>query len=406
MEKFGLIGRTLKHSYSKKIHALLGDYPYDLYEIEPHELKSFVSCGNLSGFNVTIPYKKDIMPYLDVIDGDALKIGAVNTVVKRDGKLFGYNTDFLGMKYMLSRAGISLFDKKVMILGTGGTSNTAVAVAKSEKAKEIVIVSRFGSVNYQNCYEHIDTEVIINTTPVGMYPNNYACPIDITKFKNLLGVADAIYNPDTTEFCFKAKGLNIAYTNGLPMLVAQAKYATEKFLNKEISDDAIEKILDKLWGETLNVVLIGMPGSGKTTIGTALGILLDREFIDTDALIEKKDGRDIPTIFRDSGEEYFRKLESEVINEVGKLTGKVISTGGGAVKNRDNCFALKSNGIVFMIERDLEKLSRLGRPLSKDSQSVKNLYCERIDNYHYFADYIIENNGDIDSAVKGVVDLL
>ncbi len=406
MEKFGLIGKTLKHSYSKKIHSLLGEYPYDLYELEPQEVERFAKSGQLKGFNVTIPYKKDIMPYLDVIDDDALKIGAVNTVVNRNGILYGFNTDFAGMKYMLSRAGISLFDKKVMILGTGGTSNTAVAVAKSEKAKEIVVVSRSGSVNYQNCYEHKDTEVIINTTPVGMYPNNYVCPIDITLFKNVMGVADAIYNPNTTELCFKAKELGVAYTNGLPMLVAQAKHATEKFFNKEISDDVIEKILNKLWGETLNVILVGMPGSGKTTIGTALAKLLNREFIDTDALIEKKDGRDIPTIFKDSGEEYFRKLESEVVKEVGKLTGKVISTGGGVIKNRDNCFPLKSNGIIFLIEREIEKLITDGRPLSKDKKTVKELYRERRENYHYFADYIIENNGKIDCAVKGVMDLL
>lgn len=301
MEKFGLIGKTLKHSYSKIIHGELGNYDYDLYEIAPENLKEFVLSGKLKGYNVTIPYKKDIIPYLDEVDELALKIGAVNTVVEKDGKRYGFNTDFLGMKYMLSRAGITLKDKVVMLLGSGGTSNTANAVVLSDGAKEVIKVSRTGEVNYQNCFERKDVEVIINTTPVGMFPNNYESPLSISGFPNLIGVADVIYNPNLTALTAQAKERGIKYANGLPMLVAQAKYAMELFLDKTVSDSVIEKVLSKLEKETLNIVLIGMPGSGKTTVGKALAELLGREFIDTDLEIEKRENRDIPLIFKENG---------------------------------------------------------------------------------------------------------
>lgn len=406
MEKFGLIGRTLKHSYSKKIHALLGDYPYDLIELEPNEVKDFAQNGGYKGYNVTIPYKKDITPFLDVIDDSANYIGAVNTVVVKDGVKTGYNTDFAGMRYMLSRAGIDLENKKVVILGSGGTSNTSVAVAKYLKAKDIVVVSRSGENNYDNLYKHYDADVIINTTPVGMYPNNYQSPVDLKYFKNLSGVVDAIYNPDTTALTCQAKLLGVKYTNGLPMLVAQAKYAMEWFLGKTVSDCVIEEVLLKLWKETLNIVLIGMPGSGKSTVGKALAELLGREFIDTDQEIVNREGKDIPTIFKERGEEYFRAFEKQVIKDVGKLTGKVIATGGGVIKDKENYFPLKSNGKIFWVKRDIESLVTDGRPLSKDLQTVKKLFEERKDKYAAFADFIVDNDGDIDKAVKGVTEKL
>ena len=406
MEKFGLIGRTLKHSYSEKIHKLLADYEYKLYELEPDQLKGFVQSGKLKGFNVTIPYKKDVMEYLDEIDHSALLIGAVNTVVNQNGKLKGYNTDFKGMEYMLERAGITLEEKKIMILGTGGTGNTATAVAKAHGAKEIITVSRGGEVNYGNYTERADVDVIINTTPVGMYPNNYSTPIDLDKFNNLSGVVDVIYNPDTTLLTFQAKQKGIKYTNGLPMLVAQAKFAMEKFIGQSVSDDVIETVLKKLWAETLNVVLIGMPGSGKSTVGKAVADALNREFIDTDQEIVKKENRDIPTIFSQDGEEYFRKVEADVLKDVGKLTGKVIATGGGIIKSAENLFPLKSNGKIFWIKRDIEALATDGRPLSKDLETVKKLFEERKDKYSAFADFTIDNDGSIDSAVKGVLENL
>ena len=406
MEKFGLIGRTLKHSYSEKIHAILAGYEYKLYELEPDQLKSFVKSGKLKGFNVTIPYKKDVMEYLDEIDDSARLIGAVNTVVNENGKLKGYNTDFKGVEYMLLRAGITLKNKKVMILGTGGTGNTVTAVAKAHGAKEIIIVSRGGKINYDNYFERADVDVIVNTTPVGMYPNNYQSPIDLQKFDNLSGVVDVIYNPDTTLLTAQAKQQGIKNTNGLPMLVAQAKFAMEKFVGQSVSDSVIESALNKLWADTLNIVLIGMPGSGKSTVGRALADVLGREFIDTDKEIEKRENCDIPTIFRERGEEYFRKVESEVLKDVGKLTGKVIATGGGIVKNTDNYFPLKCNGKIFWLNRDIEALATDNRPLSKDIQTVKKLYEERKDKYMAFSDFIIDNNCTVQSAVKGVLENL
>lgn len=403
MKEFGLIGRPLKHSYSKKIHAYLGEYHYDLYEIQPDTLKDFITNSSLNGFNVTIPYKKDVMAYLDNIDERAQKIGAVNTVVVKDGLKTGYNTDFDGMVYMLSRAKISLLDKTVLIMGSGGTSNTARAVCEYLGAKEIKILSRSGEVNYGN-YEKIapSIEVIINTTPVGTYPDNYSCKIDLNNFPKLMGVADVVYNPSLTKLLYQAEKLGVRYTNGLPMLVAQAKYAKDLFLGEKSGDAVIEDIISVLEKEKKNIVLIGMPGCGKTSVGVALSKELNREFIDIDQEIVKKDGRDIPTIFSESGEEYFRKLESEVLKEVGVLTGKIIVTGGGVVKNADNYFPLKQNGIIVWIDREIEKLATNGRPLSKDLCAVKKLYRERKELYESFADIKIKNDGSILDAVNEV----
>lgn len=403
-QKFGLIGKTLKHSYSKKIHALLGDYPYEMHEIAPEQVGAFVLNCRLNAFNVTIPYKKDVIPYLDEIDERALLIGAVNTVVKRDGKIKGYNTDFDGMVYMLSRAGITLKDKNVLILGSGGTSNTAQAVSKSLGAKNVSVLSRTGQINYENYKEKVpETQVVINTTPVGMFPENYTCKIDLDAFPMLSGVADAVYNPALTLLLYQAKKRNLPYTNGLPMLVAQAKYALELFIDKKVSDSVIEPIISELEREKTNIVLVGMPGSGKTSVGQKLASELSMQFIDTDELIVKRENRDIPQIFKDSGEEYFRKVESEVLREVGTLSGKIISTGGGVIKNVENYFPLKQNSAIFWINRDVEKLVTDGRPLSKDLETVKKLYLERKDAYTAFADVKVDNNGDINDTVKGVI---
>ena len=401
--KYGLIGKTLKHSYSKIIHEKFGDYKYGLFEVAPENLKDFVLGKELLGYNVTIPYKKDIIPCLDYVDERAKKIGAINTVVNRGGKLYGFNTDFDGMVYMLNRANITIKDKIVMVLGSGGTSNTAHAVLAHLGAKKIITVSRNGQVNYQNCFEHQDTQVIVNTTPVGMYPNSNDSPIDLSRFSNLEGVADVIYNPFTTKLTNQASELKIKSTNGLPMLVAQAKYAYELFLDKKVSDEIIEKVLLELKCQMQNVVLVGMPGSGKSTLGKLIAQKLGREFIDTDEQIVKKDGRTIPEIFAKDGEQFFRGLEIEVAKEVGALYGKVIATGGGIVKNAQNKFFLKQNGKIYLIERSLEKLVTEGRPLSKDRQAIEKLYQERKDLYQNFADEIINNDGEINVAVEGVV---
>lgn len=404
-KKFGLIGKTLKHSYSKIIHQKLGCYPYELFELTSDRLKGFVE-SDITGFNVTIPYKKDVMQFADEVHPFALSIGAVNTVIKRDGKVLAFNTDFNGMIYMLSRAEIVLKNKCVMILGSGGTSNTAKAVAEYLGAKKITVVSRSGKINYENCYDLVDTEIIINTTPVGMYPNVDSAPIDLGGFSNICGVVDVIYNPNLTKLLYQARKKGIKYTSGLSMLVAQAKYAKDIFFNEKTPDSVIENVLSEISKETLNVVLIGMPGSGKSTVGNILSQKLNRELIDTDSEIVKREGRSIPEIFEESGEEYFRQVESEVLREVGKLSGKIIATGGGVVKNSDNYFPLKCNGKIFHINRSIEKLETDGRPLSKDLNALKKLYNERKDLYKQFADFTVENNNIIDDAVKGVLENL
>lgn len=403
--KFALIGRTLKHSYSKVIHSMLGKYCYDLVELESDQLKSFIE-GDITGFNVTIPYKTEIMQYLDEIDVKAKEIGAVNTVIKRNGKTYGYNTDFDGMLFMLKRAGIVVKDKTVMILGTGGTSKTATAVMRYLGAKIIRIVGRNGEINYSNCKNFTDTQVIINTTPVGTYPDNYSAPLSLVGFPALEGVVDVIYNPTKTKLCFEAEQLGIKNVNGLAMLVAQAKYASEKFMETNIEQDIVEHCIEKLNKNRTNVVLIGMPGSGKSSIGVKVAELLKREFIDTDQEIVKRAGKDIPTIFKEDGEECFRELESQVLKDVCALTGKVIATGGGVVKNEQNLYPVKSNGKVFYIKRDVEKLVTVGRPLSKDLETVRSLYKQRKERYELFSDFEVDNNSSLENAVKGVVEKL
>lgn len=404
--KFGLIGKTLKHSYSKTIHNLFASYDYDLFEIQPEELKSFVLGKTVKGYNVTIPYKKDVIEHLDYIDPQAEAIGAVNTVVEKDGKLCGYNTDFDGMKYMFSRAGITLTDKVVMILGSGGTSNTANAVAKSLGAKEILTVSRLGEINYGNCKERKDVQVIINTTPVGMYPNVYSSPLDLDGFDNLIGVADVVYNPHLTAFLYQAKRKGIKYTSGLSMLVAQAKYAMEIFTGQTVSDTVIEEVISKLEKDMMNVILIGMPGVGKSSIGGMLSERLGRDFIDSDKEIEKRLGISIPEIFSQFGEDYFRKIETEVLMDICKESGKIIATGGGIVKREENYFAVKNNGKVFLIERPLKDLATDGRPLSKDLLAVEKLYLERKDLYNKFADEKIKNDGELLTVVQRMMEKL
>lgn len=405
-KKFALIGKTLKHSHSKKIHKAFGDYSYDLVELDDSQLQSFVKSGEYAGYNVTIPYKKDVMQYLDKLDYGAKEIGAVNTVVNEKGLLVGYNTDFYGMKYALESSGIVIKDKTVMILGSGGTCNTACAVAKNLGAKKIEIVSRSGALNYQNCYEQVNTQIIINTTPVGTYPDNYNSPIDLARFANLEGVLDVVYNPLKTKLTFMAEGLKIKNANGLSMLVAQAKYASELFTGNKICNEKIETVVKNLEKELKNIILIGMPGSGKSTVGKIIAQKLNKEFIDTDLEIEKRVGVDIPTIFERYGEDYFRNLESQVLKDVCALNGKVIATGGGIVKRQENLFYIKQNGIVVYLKRDLEKLDRGGRPLSKDLSTVKELFNQRKSLYQKFSDFTVDNDREIQKTCEGVFNLL
>lgn len=363
---YGLLGRTLKHSYSVPIHRALGNEDYALYELEPEALGAFLSRPDIGGLNVTIPYKRDVMAYCDVLDETARVIGSVNTIVRlADGRLAGYNTDAYGLACMASRAGIPFAGKKVVILGSGGASLTAQYVAKAEGASEIVVVSRSGVENYDNLNRHADAEILINTTPVGMYPHTGESPVDLALFPACEGALELVYNPRRTALLLCAEARGIPCTDGLPMLVAQAKAAEELFFNRSIPEQENERILRLLRRNTQNIVLIGMPGSGKTTIGVALSQLTDRRAVDLDEEITRAAGMPIPEIFSRFGEEAFRAMEREQAEIWGKESGLILITGGGIVKDARNDPALRQNGRVYEIQRDTGLLPREGRPLSQ-----------------------------------------
>lgn len=383
--RYGLLGEKLSHSFSAEIHKCLGGYDYELIEVEKKDLDLFLKRRDFSAVNVTIPYKQDVIPYLYYISDTAKSVGAVNTVVNRDGRLYGYNTDFLGMRALILKNGIDLKDKKVLIAGSGGTSKTALAVAKDLGAREIYRLSRSpedGLISYGQAEKmHSDADVIINTTPAGMYPKIAGAALDINKFPWLCGVIDAVYNPLRSELVQKALDKGIPAEGGLYMLVAQAAYACEKFIDTEISVNEIDRVFKKLEKEKQNIVLVGMPGSGKTTIGKELAKRLDREFIDTDDIIKERFG-DISEIFKVKGEGYFRKLERDVILETAAKCGTVIATGGGAVLCSENVFRLRQNGKIYFLDRPLEQIIPTSdRPLALDREAIKKRYDERYDTY-------------------------
>lgn len=398
--KYGLIGKTLKHSYSKIIHEMFGEYSYDLVAMEENEISQFLKNDEYRGFNVTIPYKKTIIPYCDEISAEAKKIGSVNTVVKKDGKIFGYNTDYAGFLAMANRAGIEFHGKKIAILGSGGTYNTAFSVVRDKGAREIVSVSRNGEFNYQNINKWNDCEIIINTTPVGMYPDNGNSVICLDDFKCCEGVIDVIYNPLKTKLVHEAEKKGIKATGGLYMLVYQAKEAFEIFTGKKTAD--ADKVYQKLKKDMINVIFIGMPGSGKSTAGKLASEIFKRELLDIDAMIEEKAQMTIPEIFDKYGEDYFRNLETECAYEAGKLTGKVISCGGGIIKRKENLYPLAQNGEIFWIKRDLNLLATDGRPLSTDISTLKKMEVDRTPLYEKFADEVIENNSDINDLQEKI----
>ncbi|MBR7148879.1 MAG: shikimate kinase [Firmicutes bacterium] len=404
MEKkfYGLLGRKLGHSWSPPIHNALGCKEYSLVELEPEALGEFLSRADIGGLNVTIPYKRDVMAYCDVIDETAKAIGSVNTLVRRtDGKLYAWNTDAAGFRWMADRAGITLTDKKVMVLGSGGASLTVQAVARAAGAREIIVVSRSGEHNYENLHLHADAEIVVNTTPVGMYPAVGASPVDLTIFPRCEGVLDLIYNPRRTALLLQAEELGIPCSDGLPMLVAQAKAAEEHFFGKPIPDSENERILSMLRQEMTNLVLIGMPGCGKSTLGLALAELTGREAIDLDQRIVEKAGCPIPQIFAEQGESAFRDLEREVTAEVGKLSGKILLTGGGVVKDLRNYVPLHQNGRIYHLVRDLNALPTDGRPLSQTTD-LSVLWAEREPLYTAFRDTVIDNNGSIEETAKQI----
>ncbi len=409
--KYGLIGERLTHSFSKEIHEKIAGYNYELKELKKDELQGFIKSKSFSAINVTIPYKEAAIELIDSVSEKAEEIGAVNTIVNKDGKLCGYNTDFYGMRAMINKSGITLSGKKVLILGTGGTSKTAFAVAKDLGAKSILKVSRseksgtVETVSYATAYsEHKDADIIINTTPCGMYPNVYDTPVDINRFKNLSGVIDVIYNPLSTLLIQNAKELEIPCISGLYMLVAQAVYACELFLDKRFEETLIKDIYHSILASKKNIVLIGMPSSGKTTIGKLVAEKLSREFIDTDDEITKKENKEISLIFEESGEEYFRNLETEIIKSVSKLTGKVISTGGGAVLKSENLKALKLNSEIFLLDREMSfLLPTADRPLANSKDKIKALYSERMPIYMAASDKVIKVETDAVKAADEII---
>ena len=403
--KCGLLGRKLGHSYSPQIHSMLGSYTYALFEKEPEEIEEFVRHGDFTGINVTIPYKKDVIPFLDTLSPAAVKMGSVNTVVRKpDGSLFGHNTDYFGFTSMVHRSGIDVSGKKVLVLGSGGTSNTAVK-ALQDLGAEVIIISRSGENNYDNLHLHGDAAVIVNTTPVGMYPKTGVSPIDLNRFPKLEGVLDVIYNPARTKLLLDAGKLeNVVTANGLLMLVAQAKEAAEWFAGTTISDAVIEPILRRLEADMLNIILIGMPGCGKSTIGRLIAEKTGRKFVDADEWIVKLAGKTIPEIFAQDGEEVFRDWETKALAELGKQSGLVIATGGGCVTKERNYDLLHQNGRVFWIRRDISSLPKEGRPLSM-ANKLEEMYRVREPMYRRFMDQPIDNTGTPEDAANRILEV-
>lgn len=400
--KCGLLGEKLGHSYSPQIHQHLGNYPYFLFEKSADELGDFLKCSDFSGINVTIPYKSTVIPYCDELSSIASKLGAVNVLVRRDsGKLIGHNTDYFGFETMLARSGLNVQGKKVLVLGTGGASKTAVAVLQ-DRGAQVVTISRSGENNYENLDHHTDTAVIVNTTPVGMYPNTDAAPLSLDVFPQLEGVLDVIYNPARTNLLLDAEKRGLVAMNGLLMLVAQAKEAAEWFTGEPIADSKIDEIYTILQKQMQNIILIGMPGSGKSTVGRIIAERTGKEFMDTDALIVEKAGCSIPEIFATQGDSGFRALETQVLAEIGKKSGLVIATGGGCVTREENYPLLHQNGTLFLLQRDISNLPTDGRPLSQTT-ALEELYRIRKPMYARFANHSVDCNGTPAKAAEMIL---
>ena len=397
----GLLGRKLGHSYSPQIHGQLASYDYSLFEKEPEELEGFLKNGNFVGLNVTIPYKKDVIPFLDQLSPVARRLGAVNTIVRRgDGSLVGHNTDYFGFRYLVQQSGLDVRGKKVLVLGSGGASNTAVA-ALQELGARVVIISRSGENNYGNLHLHANASVIVNTTPVGMYPNTGVSPIDLGCFPQLEGVLDVVYNPARTQILLDAENRGLVAMNGLWMLVAQAKESAEWFSGETIPDSRIVQIHAALRAQMENIILVGMPGCGKTTIGRLLARETGKQFVDADEALEARVGRKITDIIPTDGEATFRCLETETLAELGKQSGFVIATGGGCVTQERNYPLLHQNGTILWLTRALDKLPTEGRPLSQTGK-LQQMLATRQPMYRRFADAVIENDGTVEETLAQI----
>ena len=400
----GLLGEHLTHSYSPQIHALLGDYSYELFEVAPEKLGEFLQAGEFDGLNVTIPYKRAVIPYCAELSAAAREMGSVNTLLRRpDGTLYGDNTDLDGFRWLLARGGGIRPGEKALVLGTGGASQTVQAVLRAAGA-EVAVLSRRGESNYATLPRHADARLVVNATPVGMYPNNGARLIDLAQLPQCRCVLDLIYNPARTRLLLDAAARGIRCENGLSMLVAQAKRAAELFTGRDIPDAACTDILRRMEAQMHNLILVGMPGSGKTTVGSLLAVSLGRPFYDADGEIEKKLGCSIPAFFAQRGEAAFRAVETEVLAELGKRSGCVIATGGGCVTRGENYDLLHQNGEIIWLRRSLTELPVEGRPVSQ-SRSLPELYREREPAYRRFADFCVENEATPEATVEKIKEL-
>lgn len=404
--KCGLLGEKLGHSYSPQIHAALADYEYRLYEKAPDEVEDFVRHGDWQGLNVTIPYKKTVIPFCDELSETAATIGSVNTLKRRkDGTIFGDNTDAFGFETLLTQTiPDSIKGRKALVLGTGGASVTVCAVLRNHGA-EVVTISRSGENNYENLDRHADARLLVNTTPVGMYPKNGVSPVDLALFPKLSCVLDVVYNPARTALLLQAERLSIPHAGGLTMLVAQAKRSSEIFLGNTLPDGEIARITKKLSGSMQNIVLVGMPGCGKSTVGALLARRLGRPLLEADEELVKTAGMAIPAIFENESEPGFRRRETATLSELGKKSGAVISTGGGCVTRADNYPLLHQNGTIIWLRRDLKKLAREGRPLSLGAD-LSAMYAVREPLYASFADFTVDNTGTPEETVDAILEVL
>lgn len=403
----GLVGGSLSHSFSPEIHAALGEYEYALHSLEPGELEPFLRRGDWDGLNVTIPYKRAVVPLCAQLSDAARRIGCVNTLLRReDGTIFGDNTDLCGLQYLAGRTGISFAKKKVLVLGGGGTGLTARAAAREGGARQVVTVSRGGPVTYEMAAtKHRDAQVLINATPMGMYPHNEQMPLDIELFPALEGVLDAVYHPLRTNLVLAARARHLRACGGLPMLVAQAARAAALFTGRPVGEEGIERVLGRLHCQRSNVVLIGMPGCGKTVLGQLVARTLGREHWDTDEWVQERAGETPEQIIRGRGEAVFRQMEAEAVQELGRKTGIVLSTGGGVVARPENRARLHQNGIVFFVRRPLDRLCAQGRPLSADAGALAALYWQRLPLYRAWADYSVDNGGTMQAAAQNLLEV-
>ena len=407
MLRCGLLGRTLAHSYSPALHELLGgdSYTYRLFEVSPENLPAFLEGDDWDGLNVTIPYKQAVIPFCKHLSPAARAIGSVNTIRRmEDGSLHGSNTDAVGFKHMIHRLGISVKHKKVLVLGSGGSSRTVCHVLKEQNASDIIVISRNGPETYDNLSRHSDAQIIVNTTPVGMYPETEIAPVNLTLFPQLEGVLDLVYNPARTRLLMDAKNQGIPHIGGLPMLAGQAAEAAAMFSGKVISTQENQAACNLLRRKMENLILIGMPGAGKTTIGHLIAEQMGRPFIDTDQEIEQAAGQTIPEIFRREGEAGFRERETAILKKFGKESGLVIATGGGAPTQQENYFHLRQNGVIFFLERNLSLLAHEGRPLSQKG-GLPEMYIQRRPLYQRFADAVIENKQDPQAAANQALEV-